>query len=47
VAGLALLERIERDGVLSLSDLLTQPKINGVAQWFYDEIRSGDELPGC
>ena len=48
VAGLALLERIEQDGVLNASDL-TQlndaevQQLNGLL----DKIRSGDELPGC
>ena len=48
VAGLALLERIEQDGVLSLTSL-TQlneaevQQLNGLL----DKIRSGDELPGC
>ena len=47
VAGLALLERIEQDGVLNASDL-TQlndaevQQLNGLL----DKIRSGDELPG-
>ena len=48
VAGLALLERIEQDGVLSLSGL-TQLNAAEVQQLnsLLDKIRSGDELPGC
>ena len=48
VAGLALLERIEQDGVLNASDL-TQLNDAEVQQLndLLDKIRSGDELPGC
>ena len=47
VAGLALLERIEQDGVLNASDL-TQLNDAEVQQLsgLLDKIRSGDELPG-
>lgn len=48
VAGLALLERIEQDGVLNAS-ALTQLDDSEVQQLsvLLDKVRSGGELPGC
>ena len=48
VAGLALLERIEQDGVLSLTSLtqLNEAEVQELNA-LLDKIRSGGELPGC